>query len=82
MGSDVGKADRLDRIDLDGPFFHAVARAYFDVGARPDADAASDLALADALAKALGECHEEILASQKGAKKETAVFKLKISNLK
>jgi len=73
LGSDVGKADRLDRIDFDCAFLHAVLGAYFDVRARPDADATGDFAAADAVAKTLGECHGEILASQKGAKKETAI---------
>ena len=61
LRSDVRKADRLDGIDFDLAFFHAVAVADLDVGARPDADAARDFAAADSLAKALGEHHEKSL---------------------
>ena len=57
----VGKTDGLDGVDFDLAFFHAVTRAGFDVRAGPEADTASDLAAADALAEALGELHEQRL---------------------
>lgn len=58
---DVGKADGFDRVHLDLAFFHAVAGADGDVGARPDADAAGDLAAPNSFAKAFGERHGESL---------------------
>jgi hypothetical protein len=62
LRGDVGKADEVDGVDLDFAFFHAVAVADDDVGTHPDADAAGDVATADAFAEALGEGHGRSLA--------------------
>ena len=59
LRGDIGKTDRLDRIDLNLAFFHAVPDAHFDMGARPDSNAASDFPAANSLAKPLGEHHDE-----------------------
>ena len=59
--SDIEEADRLDRIYLDFPFFHFVPVPYFDVRARPDADAAGDLSATNSFAKTLDEHHQESL---------------------
>jgi hypothetical protein len=52
---DIRQADGLDGVDF--AFVHAVTRACFYVGARPDADAAGDFAAANSIAEALGEDH-------------------------
>jgi hypothetical protein len=55
--SDLLKPDLFDRIHLNLAFFHPVPVAGFDMGALPDADAASDSSLPNAFAKPLGEGH-------------------------
>jgi len=55
---DIGQSDRLDGVDLDFAFFHGIAAAHLDVRARPDADAAGDISVTDALAQPLGEHHD------------------------
>ena len=62
---DVGEADRLDGIDFDLPFFHAIASTCLDVGTLPDADARGDVSTTNAVAEALGEYHEESLRGQR-----------------
>lgn len=57
------KLDRLDGIDLDLAFVHAIAPAHSDVRTHPDSNAARDLTPADPFAKAFGEHHEESLHS-------------------
>ena len=54
---DVRQPDRLDRVDLDFAFFHAVASADGDVRARPDSHTTCDLAVSDAFTKTFRECH-------------------------
>jgi hypothetical protein len=63
LRSDIRKTNRLDRIHLDLTFVHGVSAADFDVGAHPYSDAARDFSAANALAKTLGEHHEESLQS-------------------
>ena len=57
LWSDIRETDRLDRINLDRAFFHAVPRAHLDVGPHPYSDAASDFSATNSLAQALGEDH-------------------------
>lgn len=57
LWSDLGKADRLDRIYFDVTFFHAIALAHSHAWAHPDPDAACDFAATHAVAKAFGEDH-------------------------
>jgi hypothetical protein len=64
LRSDVGKAVRLDRVDFNLAFFHAVARAHVDAWTHPDAVAAGDVTAADTVAKAFGEGHAEIALPQ------------------
>ena len=59
--SDIRETDQLDRIHLDLTFFHSVTGTHFHVGTCPYADATSDFSTANALAKSLGEHHEESL---------------------
>ena len=47
---DIRKTDRRDRIHLNLTFFHAVTGADFDVGPRPDSDAASDFSAPNSVA--------------------------------
>jgi hypothetical protein len=58
---DVREADWLDGIDFDLALFHLIAGSDFDVGARPDADAAGDFSAANSVAEALREHHYESL---------------------
>jgi hypothetical protein len=60
LGSNVKQPNRLDRVDLDLAFLHAVSRAYPDAGSCPDADTARDLPSTYSLAKSLGERHESL----------------------
>jgi len=57
LGSDIGKTYLRDGIYLNLAFLHAIAAAYLDMRARPDADAASDLSPANSIAEAFGEDH-------------------------
>ena len=61
LWSDVWKTDRVDRINFDFTFFHAIPGADPDMGTRPYADTASDLSAANSLAKTLREDHEKSL---------------------
>ena len=61
LWSDVQKTDWLNGIDFDLTFLHAVALAGRDMGAGPDAHAASDFTATNAIAKTLGEDHDESL---------------------
>ena len=54
---DIGEGNRRDRIHDDVALVHPVSAAHLDMRARPDADAASDPAAPDSLAKVLGERH-------------------------
>ena len=58
LGSDLLKADLLNRIDLNFAFFHPVPFARRNAGTLPDPDAASNLSPVDAVAETLGERHE------------------------
>lgn len=58
LRGDVGKANRVDRVDLDLSLFHAIARPYFYARLDPDADTAGDPPAANSFAKPLGEQHE------------------------
>jgi hypothetical protein len=62
LRSDIRKTDGLDRVHLDLTFFHTVAGAHFDVRAHPYSDTARDFSATNALAKPLGEHHEESLS--------------------
>jgi hypothetical protein len=55
---DATDGDRLNRIHDDMSVVHPVPATHFDMGPHPDADRASDSALSDALAKPLGEQHQ------------------------
>lgn len=57
LRGDVGQADGFDGIDFDFAFLHAVARAYADVRASPDAHAHRDFTTSNAVAQALGKDH-------------------------
>src|SRR5262245_44358413 len=57
IAGDVGKRDRLDRVDDDVPVFHRIDAADLDVRPLPNPHAAGDPALAHAGAKALREHH-------------------------
>jgi len=57
--SDVLKTDLVDRIHDNLTFVDTVAVAHFDMWACPYADAASDFSPADAVAKPLGEYHNQ-----------------------
>jgi len=59
--SDIWKPYRLNRIDLNLAFLHAVPRTYSDVGTRPDSHTASDFSVAYSLAKSFSERHDESL---------------------
>ena len=59
------KSDRLDRIHFDLTFLHTVPATNPDMRPLPDSNAARDLSPANALAKPLGEHHEESLHSGK-----------------
>jgi hypothetical protein len=61
--SDIRKTDGGDGVHFDFAFFHAVAVAHFDVEALPYSDTAGDVSAAHAVAKPLGEYHEESLQS-------------------
>jgi hypothetical protein len=50
MWSDVGKTDRLDRIDVYRTAFHAIVAAHLHVGTLPDSDAAIDFPAPNPLA--------------------------------
>jgi hypothetical protein len=54
---DATDGDGLNRIHDDMPVVHPVPATHLDMGLHPDANRASDSALSNALAKALGEQH-------------------------
>ena len=57
LRSNIGQTDRLNRINFDLAFFHAVAAAYLDVRAFPDANATGNLTAAHAIAETPGKDH-------------------------
>jgi len=57
LRSNVDKPDQSDRINLDFPLSHAITLAFFDMGARPNSDAAGYFSLNHSCAKALCEHH-------------------------
>ena len=59
--SDIGKANGLNRIHFDFTLLHLVTPTHFHMRTRPDADAASDVAVTDAIPQALGEHHTQSL---------------------
>jgi hypothetical protein len=59
--SNIWKAYRFDRIDLNLAFLHAVARAFSYVGTRPDSHTASDFSATYSFAKSFSEDHERSL---------------------
>lgn len=61
LRSDLLKADLLDGVHFNLAVFHPVAVADFDVGTFPYPDAASDSSVANSVAEALRERHEESL---------------------
>jgi hypothetical protein len=65
---DVGKADGLDGIDFDLSFLHRIPAAHLHVRARPDTDAARDLAVANPFAQPFGEHHRPFIILPKGPK--------------
>ena len=56
---DVADGNRRNRIDDDVAVVHGVATTDLHMRTRPDANGASDSPAPDALAKALGEHHQE-----------------------
>ena len=68
---DATDGDRLNRIHDDMPVVHPVPTTHLDMGLHPDANRATDSALSDALAKALGEQHR-ILSVGRGLNREHA----------
>jgi hypothetical protein len=70
VGSNIREPDGQDRVHLDLTLFHPVPVAHSYVRTQPDADAASDLATANAIAEALGEDHPKsvsLVADRGGA---------------
>jgi hypothetical protein len=59
--SNIRKPDRLNRIDFNLAFLHAVSPAYSDAGTHPDSHTASDLPATYSLAKPLSEHHKASL---------------------
>lgn len=58
LRGDVGEPDLLDGVHYDFPgFVHAITSAHLDVRARPDANAAGDVAVANSLSKTLRKNH-------------------------
>src|SRR5689334_4967359 len=57
LGSDVLKADLLDRLHFDLAFVHPVSPADLHVGPRPDSHAAGDFAIANGIPQTLSEHH-------------------------
>src|SRR5579859_7586993 len=57
LRSDIGQADRLNRVDFDFAFLHAVTGADPHMGTRPYAYAAGDLSAPHSIAQPLGEHH-------------------------
>ena len=55
---DVGDGNRRNRVHDDVAVVHPVMATGLDMGARPDADAASDSSAPDSLSKAFGEHHQ------------------------
>ena len=47
---DIGKSNRLDGVDFNLAFIHAIAPAYLHVRAKPYPDAASDFTAPDSIA--------------------------------
>jgi hypothetical protein len=64
LRSDVAESDRKESINLDFALFHSVAIANHNVGALPDADAASDLTPPHSVAQPLREDHWKTLLPQ------------------
>jgi hypothetical protein len=60
----VREAYRLDRVDFDLAFIHAVTPARFHAWRLPNAHAARDLAAPDAVAEPLGKHHAVSLADR------------------
>src|SRR5678809_815499 len=61
LGRDIRKADRLDRFDDDLASIHWIASADLHVRPHPEADAAGDSSVSNALAQAFGESHGTLL---------------------
>jgi hypothetical protein len=64
---DFGHGKGRNRIDDDVSLVHWVTATRLHVGTRPDANAASDSAAPDSLAKAFGEQHPELRISESPA---------------
>ena len=58
LGSDIREIDGFYRIDFDLALFHGIAPAHFHMRMHPDSDTTRDFALANPVAKALGEDHK------------------------
>ena len=61
--SDIRKADRFDRVDLDLAFLHAVSGTHSNVRPHPESDAASNLSAANTLTKPFAKHHDDSFAS-------------------
>ncbi|HYL74525.1 MAG TPA: hypothetical protein VEU96_09990 [Bryobacteraceae bacterium] len=59
LRSDIREADRLNGIHFDFTFFHRVPVPGFDMRVCPESDAAGDFSAPNAVAKTLGEDHED-----------------------
>lgn len=58
LRGDIGKPNRINRVDLNLALPHAIAGSHSYMGSHPDADTASDPPAANSLAKPLGKQHE------------------------
>lgn len=61
---DVGDGHRRNGIHDDVALVHPVTPSHLDMGARPDADAASDSSAPDSLSKTFGEQHVLIMGAE------------------
>jgi hypothetical protein len=59
LARDVSQANWHDGVHDNMPIVHAIPTSHFDVRPRPDANAASNSAASNSLAKALREYHEK-----------------------
>jgi len=76
---DLTDGDRLNRIHDDMPVVHPVPTTHLDMGLHPDANRASDSALSDALAKALGEQHRNPSVGRAHHREHAPVFQIHVA---
>ena len=57
---DIPETNRCDRIHDNVPLVHTVTTTHFDMGTRPDANAAPDPPASNSLPKTFGEYHDDV----------------------